>query len=270
MSNTTTIYGVIALFAVGMIFSSPLTASVAAVPYPDDNHSYLELKKAIVDIQSDPEGDVITDIVFKTRGEIPKLGSGENFGYGVITLVDGSLNVIATTSHPNLGIVDSELQQDVEDPVFHNHYVLLGTDAVNCGVNEEEEPNLSVTDLSFESPGEIFIKGNAAILKNLPPSAEGQLTGAEITPGSNITLVASFLLESVFDEQGELAAVCVTDVMPIEPIDERTVIFGEKDFKPDYPRPNYENHDEGYEYANENEYSNEMSYDRQYDYNQRY
>jgi hypothetical protein len=224
----------------------------------------LDVKKAIINI----EEDVITDIVFKTRGEIPKFGTGENFGYGVVTLVNDTLNVIATTSHPNLGIVDSELQEDENDPVFHNHYVVLGTDAENCGVNEEDEPNLSIADLSFESPGEVFIKGNAAILRDLPPSAEGQFTGVEITPGTNIQIVASFLLEPVFVE-GELAAVCVTDVMPVEPQDERTVIIGEKDFKPDYPRPNYGNND-GYGNGYENDYSTENSYDVAYDHKPRY
>src|SRR5688572_8463218 len=263
MSNTILTYGVIVLFAVGIIFSSPLAASAVAIP--EHNNDYLDVKKAIIDI----EADVITDIVFKTRGEIPKFGTGENFGYGVVTLVNGNLIVIATTSHPNLGIVDSELQEDENDPVFHNHYVLLGTDAENCGVNEQGEPNLSIADLSFESPGEVFIKGNAAILRDLPPSAEGQFTGVEITPGTNIQIVASFLLDPVFDEQGELAAVCVIDVMPVEPQDERTVIIGEKEFKPSYPRPSYENRDDGY--GNGYEYPNEMSsYDKKYDYDQRY
>ena len=261
-TTTTTVFGIMALFAVGMIFSSPMTASAIAYPHP--NNDYLDVKKAIINI----EEDVITDIVFKTRGEIPKFGTGENFGYGVVTLVNGNLTVIATTSHPNLGIVDSELQEDENDPVFHNHYVLLGTDAENCGVNEQGEPNLSIADLSFESPGEVFIKGNAAILRDLPPSAEGQFTGVEITPGTNIQIVASFLLEPVFVE-GELAAVCVTDVMPVEPQDERTVIIGEKDFKPDHPRPNYGNND-GYGNGYENDYSPENSYDVAYDHKPRY
>ena len=258
MSNTPTMFGMIALFAVGMIFSSPLAAS-AVVSYPDDNGNFLELKKAIIDIQSDPEGDVITDIVFKTRGDIPQDGSGGNFGYGVVTLVNGTLNVIATTSHPELGIVDSELQEDEFDPVFHNHYVALGTDEANC------DDNPAVSDLSFESPGELIVKGNTAILKNLPPSALGQLdpdltNGTDvdvITPGADIRLVASFLLKSVFNQQGVIQAVCVTEIMPIEPADQRTVIFGEKDFKSDYPKPGYENRDDGYvNYQQQQQYDN--------------
>ena len=43
--------------------------------------------------------------------------------------------MIATTSHPELPIADSELQQSpAEHPVIHNHYVILGTDEL-CGVN---------------------------------------------------------------------------------------------------------------------------------------
>ena len=57
--------------------------------------------------------------------------------------------------------------------------------------------------------------------------------------------------------------------MPVEPQDERTVIIGEKEFKPSYPRPSYENRDDGY--GNGYEYPNEMSsYDKKYDYDQRY
>jgi hypothetical protein len=176
-----------------------------------------------------------------------------------VTLVNGTLNVIATTSHPELGIVDSELQEDEFDPVFHNHYVALGMDEANCGDNP------AVSDLSFESPGELIVKGNTAILKNLPPSALGQLdpdltNGTDvdvITPGTDIQLVASFLLESVFNQQGVIQAVCVTEIMPIEPADQRTVIFGEKDFKSDYPKPGYENRDDGYvNYQQQQQYDN--------------
>ena len=45
--------------------------------------------------------------------------------------------------------------------------------------------------------------------------------------------------------------------MPIEPADQRTVIFGEKDFKSDYPKPGYENRDDGYvNYQQQQQYDN--------------
>jgi hypothetical protein len=36
--------------------------------------------------------------------------------------------VIATTSHPELPIADSELQLSPADPVIHDHYVIIRTD----------------------------------------------------------------------------------------------------------------------------------------------
>ena len=58
--SKTTIFGIIAIFAVGMIFSSPLTASVAAQQQPAD---YLDLEKTVVKIKQDPmtETNFITD-----------------------------------------------------------------------------------------------------------------------------------------------------------------------------------------------------------------
>lgn len=48
-------------------------------------------------------------------------GSGGALGYGIIN----SQGVIVTSTHK--GILDSELQSNAKDPVFHNHYVLLGS-----------------------------------------------------------------------------------------------------------------------------------------------
>ena len=264
MSNTTTMFGMIALFAVGMIFSSPLTASVAAQQQDD----FLDIKKAIVKIDE----DVITDIVYKTQGFIPQDGSGGSFGYGVVTAVpsevpeeDPQLNVIATTSHP--GLEDSITQGgDPDNPIIHNHYVILGDDPVCDDVDPSGNvinDNPSVQDLSFTQPGDVFVKGNKAIVKNLPPSQVGQFTNVVITPGSDIQVVASFLLEARENEEGE-PVVCVTDIMPVEPQDERTVIFGKKDIhhdddnKPDYGKQY------GYEYPEEE------SYDKKYEYEGRY
>jgi hypothetical protein len=210
------IFAIIAIFAAGMIFS-PL----AALSYPDNDDDYLDVQKAIIDIDK----NIIKDIVFKTRGDIPQENRDKNFGYGVVTLSNNTLNVIATTSHPKLGIVDSELQKSPKDPVFHNHYVILGNNSI-CG----ETP--AVQDLSFTSPGKIIIDGNKAILKDLPASAQGQFTNVTITPGTNVLIVASFLLESHFSQphqQGDLLAVCVVDIKPVEPQDKRTIIIGQKD-----------------------------------------
>jgi hypothetical protein len=230
-----------AIFVAGMIFS-PLAAS----SYPDND--YLDVQKAIIDIDK----NIIKDIVFKTRGDIPKDGSDKNFGYGVVTLINNSsLNVIATTSHPKLGIVDSELQNnDPTNPVFHNHYVILGNNTI-CGANP------AVQDLSFTSPGKVIIDGNKAILKDLPASAQGQFNSSvTITPGTNVLIVASFLLESHFSQQGQLQAVCVVDIKPVEPQDKRTIIIGQKD--KDYYNEQPRNDDYYNEQPRNDDYYNEQ------------
>jgi hypothetical protein len=254
------------IFVAGMIFS-PL----AALSYPDDDDDYLDVQKAIIDIDK----NIIKDIVFKTRGDIPQDGSDKNFGYGVVTLVNNTLNVIATTSHPKLGIVDSELQNgDPTNPVFHNHYVILGNNSI-CGANP------AVQDLSFTSPGKVIIDGNKAILKDLPASAQGQFTNVTITPGTNVLIVASFLLESHFNQTAnQLQAVCVVDIKPVEPQDKRTIIIGQKDkdYYNEQPRnDDYYNeqprNDDYYneqprndDYNRDDGYNNENTYDSSYGY----
>ena len=248
------IFVIMAIFVAGMIFS-PLAAS----SYPDND--YLDVQKAIIDIDK----NIIKDIVFKTRGDIPKDGSDKNFGYGVVTLINNSsLNVIATTSHPKLGIVDSELQNnDPTNPVFHNHYVILGNNTI-CGANP------AVQDLSFTSPGKVIIDGNKAILKDLPASAQGHFNSSvTITPGTNVLIVASFLLESHFSQQDQLQAVCVVDIKPVEPQDKRTIIIGQKDkdYYNEQPRNDdyYNEQPRNDEYNRDDGYNNENTYDNSYD-----
>ena len=187
MSNTTTIFGIIALFAVGMIFSSPLTASVAAQQQPP---GYLDLEKTVVKIKEDPitETNAITDIVYKLGGFLPEDETVTPFGYGVVTEVtneegETELNVIATTSHA--GLLDADAQQgDPDNPILHNHYAVLGNN-IAC------EGNPSIEALTEEEIGQVFVNGKTVIVKDLPPSS----TDVEITPGTNIQFVASFLLE---------------------------------------------------------------------------
>jgi hypothetical protein len=248
--SKTTIFGIISLFAVGMIFSSPMTASVAAYQQPAD---YLDLEKTVVKIKQDPitETNSITDIIYKLGGFLPEYETVDPFGYGVVTQVtnetgDPELNVIATTSHA--GLLDADVQESAEDPILHNHYAVLGNNPV-C------EGNPSIEALTEEEIGQVFVDGKTIIVKDLPPSS------TEITPGTNIQFVASFLLEPVFDEQGELTAVCVN---PVEIQNDRAVIFGEKDNHDDeYDKPEYRN-------SYDNHYPEEASYDKKYDSNERY
>jgi hypothetical protein len=271
MSNTTIMFGIIALFAVGMIFS-PLAASAAP---PFNNENFLDLKNAKLKIND----DVITDIKFTAEGEIPKVNPGINWGYGIIT---AGGNVIATTSHPDLPIVDSELQTDETDDVIHNHYVKLGTNEL-CGLVDPEDPesefNPSIADLTFESPGDIFVKQNQAILSNLPPSVTGGNFPPEpetFTPGADYQAAASFQLEYVEDEMDSTNfAVCVVDIRALDPLEQSTVIIGEKDFEDHDERPYgdhmkyYDNYEEHHNY-DENNYGKHDYKDRSYDNHKRY
>ena len=236
--SKTTIFGIVSLLAVGMILSSPLTAFAAVLQQPAD---YLDLEKTIVKIKQDPvtEDNSITDVIYKVGGYVPEYDNDnvDPFGYGVITQVtnetgDTELNVIATTSHG--GLLDAQAQDDDPDnPILHNHFAVLGNNA-DCG----DLP--SIDALSFEEIGQVFVNGKTIIVKDLPPSALDSTGESEITPGTNIQFVASFLLEPVFDDQNpdELIAVCVN---PVDQQNDRTVIFGDEEQKPDYPGSNYGN-----------------------------
>ncbi|HJT83424.1 MAG TPA: hypothetical protein VJ697_02985 [Nitrososphaeraceae archaeon] len=279
MSKTTTmtITGTMILFAVGIIFSSPMAAS--AVPFTDQQQqdNFLDLKNAKLRIND----NVITDALFTAKGDIPRYNPGINWGYGIIT---AGGNVIVTTSHPELPIADSELQNgDPTNDVIHNHYVVLTTTNALCGPANPQNPtagfNPSVEDLTVESPGDIFVKQNLALLKNLPPSVTGgNFDPARVfTPGADYQAAASFQLKYVEDTTDPTKfAVCVVDIRALDPLEESTVIIGEKDMKPDYPRPDYGNNDGyGNEYSEEynDEYSDEYhnnylednSYDEEYD-----
>jgi hypothetical protein len=260
MSNKS-IFVILSLFVVGMIFS-PLAASA----FPNQGN-FLNLKKAVIDIND----KIITDIVFKAQGDIPKHNPGINWGYGIITVDElGRQNVIATTSHPELPIADSELQQSPADPVIHNHYVILGTDEL-CGINPMGGFNLAVADLTHKSPGEIFVKHNEAILKNLPKSVTGGNFNQSLvfTPGTDYRAAASFQLEYVEDELNSTNfAVCVVDIRALDPQEHSTVIIGEKDFY-GYNDRSYDNYGEnGYPEENnyENGYPEENNYENGYKY----
>ena len=252
MSNAT-IFVTMTLLAAGIIFS-PMVAS--AFPNQDD---FLNLKKAVLDIND----GVITDIIFKAQANIP-IHPGIDWGYGIITIDESNnTNVIATTSHPNLPIPDSELQNgDPENDVIHNHYVILGANAAGvCG------PDPFIQDVTFESPGEIVIKQNEAILKNLPESVIGGNFPPEPTtfiPGTNYQVAASFKLKYVVDPSDPKGfQICVVERKPLDPQEQSTVIIGEKDFFDHKQRPQerhggydlyVDNKHGGYDYAKDNNY----------------
>jgi hypothetical protein len=128
-------------------------------------------------------------------------------------LTDAGLDgIMITTSHA--GVRDSEVQDDASDPVFHNHYVELATGL--SGLCEGPE----VADLTFESPGDVNVLQRFVLMHDLPFSFSGTSALTDepltITPGGNVEDVVSFTLEPKFDNEGNLAAVCVNDITPAE------------------------------------------------------
>ena len=111
--------------------------------------------------------------------------------------------------------MDSKLQKDASDPIFHNHFVKLAT-----GLSGLCNGGAEVADLTFESPGNVNVLQRFVTMRDLPFSFSGTsaLTGDPLTiaPGGNVKDVVSFTLEPKF-VNGELKAVCVNDITSVDP-----------------------------------------------------
>lgn len=146
------------------------------------------------------------DALIHTNGLIPKDGSGGAFGYGIITR-QGLGAVIVSTTHE--GVEDSATQGQNSGPIWHNHFVSLGSDP-NCG----SDPG--VLAITLQQPGRIAVIGNDVLLQGIPPRFTGTnaLNGQPLTlsPGHDVQRVVSFTLLPKFDDQGGLKAVCVQNI----------------------------------------------------------
>jgi hypothetical protein len=190
---------------IGTLFAAPVLATVA--------ESFLVIESARVTVEEDDELEarLITEGLL-----IPTDGSEGAFGYGILT-EDGDAILVAHT-HP--GVMDSEDQRFIEDPIWHNHFVKLGDDVEQCGEDQ------GVVDITWQSPGEVRIDDNTARISGVPTDEfEGwdSITGEELsmTLGQDVSNVVSFKLDPVFDEEDGLQAVCVTHIKPAENIDVR-------------------------------------------------
>jgi hypothetical protein len=183
---------------VGTIFAAPALATVL--------ESYLIMERAAV-LADDEE----LRAALITEGDIPTGESEGAFGYGILT-EDGDA-ILVSTKHP--GVLDSEEQEYILDPTWHNHFVRLG-EAEQC----EGVP--AVEDITWQSPGDVRITGNAALINNVPTDEfEGwhSITGEELsmTLGEDVSDVVSFKLRPVFGSAG-VEAVCVTDITPADDV----------------------------------------------------
>jgi hypothetical protein len=140
---------------------------------------------------------------------IPINGTGGAFGYGILT--DDGDAILVSHTHP--GIMDSEAQRFIEDPVWHNHFVKLG-DVEQCGEDQ------GIINITWQSPGVVTIDDNTARINDVPTDEfEGwdSITGEPLSMmlGDDVSDVISFKLDPVFEEDG-LEAVCVTDIRSAE------------------------------------------------------
>jgi hypothetical protein len=190
---------------IGTIFDIPPIFALTA-------ESFLTLERANVSIDDDDE---LTTRLIVEGLLIPTDGSEGAFGYGILT-EDGDAILVATT---HAGVLDSEEQNYILDPTWHNHFVRLG-EVAECGEDQ------GVVDITWQSPGEVRIDDNIASISGVPTDEfEGwdSITGKELsmTLGQDVSNVVSFKLDPVFDEEDGLQAVCVTHIKPAENIDVR-------------------------------------------------
>ncbi len=135
---------VISISMLLLLGASPLSMAFASIETSDED--FLNNREATIDADSDEMSAFL-----ETHGHIPTNGDGGAFGYGILTS-EGLDAVVVSTTHA--GVLDSEEQSDADDPVWHNHFVTLTTDAENCG----DDP--AVQSITFESPGQVNIEDN--------------------------------------------------------------------------------------------------------------
>jgi hypothetical protein len=193
----------IALLGAAMAASFSLSPVLASAM-----NDYFTMENAEVQVD-----ESTVDARFKTGGIIPQDGQSA-YGYGILTGA-GNDGLIVSTTHA--GVLDSELQGDANDPVWHNHFVKLGKSiSGRCG------DNLEVADITLESPGEIQVREGRIILDDIPFSLDGTsaLTKDSLTlaPGASPQQIVSFTMDPKFDGN-TLKAVCVTNITPAENVD---------------------------------------------------
>ena len=190
---------VVAVF-IGIIFDVPPVFAPTA-------ESFLTIEGANASIDDDDE----LTIELTVEGlRIPTNGTEGAFGYGILT-DEGDAILVA---HTHRGVMDSEAQSSIEDPVWHNHFVKLG-DVEQCGEDQ------GIIDITWQSSGEVRINNDSASISDIPTDEfEGwdSITGEPLSMmmAEDVDDVISFKLDPVFDEENGLEAVCVTDIRSAE------------------------------------------------------
>jgi hypothetical protein len=188
---------IIAGFIGTILDTPPVFASTA--------ESFLTIERANASIDDDER--TISLIVEGLL--IPTNGTEGAFGYGILT-DEGDAILVA---HTHAGVLDSEDQRFIEDPIWHNHFLKLG-DVEQCGKHQ------GVIDITWQSPGVVTIDDNTATISQIPTDefeGEDSITGEPVSMvlAEDVDDVISFKLDPVFGDDG-LEAVCVTDIRSAE------------------------------------------------------
>jgi hypothetical protein len=188
---------VVAVF-IGTIFDMPPVFASTA-------ESFLTIERANASIDDD---ELAISLIVEGL-LIPTNGTEGAFGYGILT--DEGDAILVT--HTHAGVLDSEDQRFIEDPIWHNHFLKLG-DVEQCSEHQ------GIIDITWQSPGVVTIDDNTATISQIPIDefeGEDSITGEPVsmTLGEDVDDVISFRLDPVFGEEG-LKAVCVTDIRSAE------------------------------------------------------
>ena len=194
--------------ALGLLIVAGFIGTIFDIPpvFAPTAESFLTIERANV---LNDDDDELTATLNVEGLLIPINGTGGAFGYGILT--DDGDAILVTHTHP--GVLDSEAQRFIEDPVWHNHFVKLD-DVEQCGEDQ------GVINITWQSPGVVTIDDNTARINDVPTNEfEGwdSITGEPLSMmlGDDISKVISFKLDPVFGEDG-LEAVCVTDIRSAE------------------------------------------------------
>lgn len=176
---------------------------------PQASEDYHDIDKAVI-----AKAVNKVQVVLQAHGHIPTNGDGGAFGYGILT-IQGLNAVMVSTTHK--AVLNSEDQRNKNDSRWHNHYVSLAVNPAGlCG------PNSVVTSITFQSPCEVAVIKDRAVMSNLPAKFTGTnaLTGTPLTlnPSTNVQNVVSFVLDPLFGAKNQLQAVCVTDIHPADKV----------------------------------------------------
>jgi hypothetical protein len=180
--------------------------------------SFLTIERSSI-VSNDGDNNELTAELDVEGVQIPTNGTHGAFGYGIIT-EDGDDEEEDDTilvAHTHSGLLDSESQRFIEDPIWHNHFVRLG-DVEPCGEDR------GVIDITWQSPGEVGIDDNIATISDVPTgefegrhSMTGESLSITLGQAASVSDVISFKLDPVFEEDG-LKAVCVTDIRSAEEV----------------------------------------------------